>query len=74
MKVMARACGHTHFNQFNLNDITTWKREMADLTGIKYAGVGWSQPNQSSSSTTPQTNKGEESHVHHRQPSSRIRR
>jgi glutamate synthase domain-containing protein 2/rubrerythrin len=41
MKVMARACGHTHFSQFNLNDITTWKREMADLTGIKYAGIGW---------------------------------
>jgi glutamate synthase domain-containing protein 2/rubrerythrin len=41
MKVMARACGHTHFNQFNVNDITTWKREMAELTGIKYAGVGW---------------------------------
>ena len=30
MKVMARACGHTHLNQFNQNDITTWKREMAD--------------------------------------------
>ena len=41
MKVMARACGHTHLDQFNENDITTWKREMADLTGIKYAGVGW---------------------------------
>jgi methylamine---glutamate N-methyltransferase subunit C len=44
MKVMARACGHTHLNQFNANDITTWKREMAELTGIKYAGVGCSQP------------------------------
>lgn len=32
---------HTHLRQFNLNDITTWKREMADLTGITYAGVGW---------------------------------
>jgi glutamate synthase domain-containing protein 2/rubrerythrin len=54
MKVMARACGHTHFNRFNLNDITTWKREMADLTGIKYAGIGWPQPEtRSSSSTTP---------------------
>jgi len=42
MKVMARACGHTHLRQFNRNDITTWKREMADLTAIKYAGVGWS--------------------------------
>ena len=41
MKVIARACGHTHVNQFDANDITTWKREMADLTGIKYAGIGW---------------------------------
>jgi rubrerythrin len=43
MKMSARACGHTHLRQFNVNDITTWKREMADLTGIRYAGVGWSQ-------------------------------
>lgn len=50
MKVMARACGHTHFSQFSGYDITTWKREMADLSGIKYAGVGWSQ--ESPSSTT----------------------
>ena len=71
MKVMARACGHTHFNQFNLNDITTWKREMADLTGIKYAGVGWSHQINSSPTTQPQ---GEEPHVNIRQPSSRIRR
>lgn len=42
MKVMARACGHTHLQQFNVNDISTWKREMAELTGIHYAGVGWS--------------------------------
>jgi len=38
MTVMARACGHTHLNQFNADDITTWKKEMADLTGIAYAG------------------------------------
>jgi rubredoxin len=42
MKVMARACGHTHLTQFNQSDITTWKREMAELTGIMYAGIGWS--------------------------------
>ena len=55
MKVMARACGHTHFSEFNPNDITTWKREMADLTGIKYAGIGWPQTEaRSSSSTLPQ--------------------
>lgn len=40
MQVMARACGHTHLNQFHSDDITTWKKEMADLTGIKYAGIG----------------------------------
>lgn len=39
MQVMARACGHDHLNQFNQNDITTWKREMADLTGVQFAGV-----------------------------------
>jgi glutamate synthase domain-containing protein 2/rubrerythrin len=64
MKVMARACGHTHFNQFNSNDITTWKREMADLTGIKFAGVGWSQPErQSYSSTTPKIQSEEKNRM-----------
>ncbi len=38
MKVMARACGHTHLNQFCRDDITTWQREMADLAGIRFAG------------------------------------
>jgi glutamate synthase domain-containing protein 2/rubrerythrin len=64
MKVMARACGHTYLSQFNLNDITTWKREMAELTGIKYAGVGWSQPEiRSSSSTTPQSQSKEKNRM-----------
>ena len=40
MQVMARACGHTHLDQFQADDITTWKKEMADLTGIQFAGVG----------------------------------
>jgi glutamate synthase domain-containing protein 2 len=39
MKVMARACGHDHLSGFNPNDITTWKKDMAELTGIKFAGV-----------------------------------
>ncbi len=39
MQVMARACGHDHLNQFTLNDITTWKREISDLSGIAYAGI-----------------------------------
>ena len=40
MQVMARACGRDHLNQFNIEDITTWKKEMADLSGVQYGGVG----------------------------------
>lgn len=39
MQVMARACGHDHLNKFNQNDITTWKKEMAEWTGIKFGGM-----------------------------------
>jgi glutamate synthase domain-containing protein 2 len=39
MSVMARACGHNHLNQFCCDDISTFKREMAYLTGIKYGGA-----------------------------------
>lgn len=40
MQVMARACGHDHLSKFNPSDITTWRKEIADLTGIQYAGIG----------------------------------
>lgn len=40
MQVMARACGHDHLNKFNPRDLTTWKKQMAELTGIKFGGVG----------------------------------
>ena len=39
MQVMARACGHDHLEKFCRNDITTWKREMADLAGIDIGGL-----------------------------------
>jgi glutamate synthase domain-containing protein 2 len=39
LQVMARACGHSHLNQFSVDDLTTWKREMAHLTGIRYGGL-----------------------------------
>jgi len=39
MQVMARACGHDHLNQFSIDDLTTWHREMAHLTGIAYGGI-----------------------------------
>ncbi|MCB0209638.1 MAG: alpha-hydroxy-acid oxidizing protein [Anaerolineae bacterium] len=39
MQVLARACGHNHLNQFNIHDLTTYKRDIAYLTGIAYGGV-----------------------------------
>ncbi len=40
MKILARACGHERLDRFAVRDLTTWKRDMADLTGVRYAGVG----------------------------------
>lgn len=39
MQVMARACGHADLNSFNMNDLATWQRDMAHLSGVRYAGV-----------------------------------
>lgn len=39
MQVMARACGHTSLGLFNKNDLATWHREVALLSGVKYSGV-----------------------------------
>lgn len=38
MQVMARACGHDDLGKFNRNDLATWHREMALLSGVKYSG------------------------------------
>ncbi len=39
IKVVARACGYADISGFNLNDLSTFDREMHYLTGIPYAGV-----------------------------------
>ncbi len=39
MKVLARACGHTHLREFGMADLTTFDRRMAELTGVEYGGV-----------------------------------
>ena len=39
MSVMARACGHDDLRKLNKNDLATWHREMAQLSGIKYSGL-----------------------------------
>lgn len=38
MSVMARACGHNELSQFNKNDLATWHRNMALLSGVRYSG------------------------------------
>jgi glutamate synthase domain-containing protein 2 len=38
MQVLARVCGHHSLNQLASRDITTWHREMADLSGVSFAG------------------------------------
>ena len=39
MKVLARACGHTHLNQLSRTDLTTFDRNLAYLAGVPYGGV-----------------------------------
>ena len=39
MSTMARACGHTSLSELCANDLTTWKRDVAYLTGVSYGGV-----------------------------------
>ncbi len=39
MQVMARACGHNDLSKFNSNDLATWHREMALLSGVTYSGL-----------------------------------
>ena len=38
MQVMARACGHDDLTKFTKDDLATWHREMALLSGVKYSG------------------------------------
>ncbi len=39
MGVLARACGHPSLSDFSPSDLTTWSRDVAALTGVRYAGV-----------------------------------
>ncbi len=42
MTVVARAAGHRHLGEFSKEDLTTFKQDMAQLTGVAYGGVGLS--------------------------------
>jgi hypothetical protein len=36
---MARACGHESLSGFEKRDLTTWKMDIADFTGVEYGRV-----------------------------------
>jgi glutamate synthase domain-containing protein 2/CDGSH-type Zn-finger protein len=38
MQVLARACGHGDLSAFALSDLTTWKKDMASLSGVSFGG------------------------------------
>ena len=40
MQVLSRACGHDALNKFNVDDLTTYKPEVAHLTGVAFGGAG----------------------------------
>jgi glutamate synthase domain-containing protein 2 len=40
MKVLARATGHRSLGELVIDDLTAFKRDMAELTGIAFGGVG----------------------------------
>lgn len=39
MKVLARATGHRHLSDFTVDDLTTFRSDIAQLTGVHYGGV-----------------------------------
>ncbi len=38
MKVLARACAHDSLSAFNRKDLTSWKKDAAELAGVRWAG------------------------------------
>ncbi len=38
IQVLARACGYDSLSKFQQTDLTSWKKEMADLAGVRFAG------------------------------------
>ncbi len=38
LEVLARACGHDSLSGFSSNDLTSWKRDVADLAGVAFGG------------------------------------
>jgi glutamate synthase domain-containing protein 2 len=46
MTALARAAGHRHLGEFCIDDLTTFKTDTAQLTGVAYGGVAAPLPGQ----------------------------
>jgi glutamate synthase domain-containing protein 2 len=40
MEILSRACGHKSLSDFTISDLTTYKKNISELTGVKFSGVG----------------------------------
>ncbi|MEM7682893.1 MAG: glutamate synthase-related protein [Planctomycetota bacterium] len=38
MQVLARACGHDALSHFSTDDLVAWKKDVAELAGVRFAG------------------------------------
>ena len=38
--VLARACGHDSLSKFQQRDLVAWKKDMAELAGVRFVGIG----------------------------------
>lgn len=38
MRILARACGHNHLDQFQKDNLASWHRSLAELAGIEWSG------------------------------------
>jgi methylamine---glutamate N-methyltransferase subunit C len=38
MQQLARACGHDDLSKFENRDLTSWKKDIAELAGVRFAG------------------------------------
>ena len=55
---MARACGHDHLAGFRLEDLTTFSRDMADLSGVSFGGAGGQVPDRLRTYSEPRPTAG----------------
>jgi len=39
MQILARAFDHNALRDFSINNLTTWKKDMADLFGVSFDGA-----------------------------------